>query len=514
MTGSTAPPDPPPTGPAAYPPPGGREDFFERLRALQVVRPRHGRMAGGVCAGLAQRLGVAPIVVRGGMVLLLTLGGFGLVAYLLALALLPDEDGKILLEGAIRRGQGDGIVLLVVIGMLVLGELADRWWVWLGVPLAIATWWFVRGAGSGKTPAQLGQEARGFGERLAGSARGMRRPDPVGMPPAVPGSVPAPSQGPQDAPVGSPVYAPGYPRPASAPPPAGGWPPVPPVGPAAVGQVSRGSYPVVGHGLGPGRTFTPTQTVPSPPAPCRQPAGFAFFLTVVGLGVALVGALMNSGVLTERTERPLGFALAAAAGLAGLALLGAGLRGLRAGGTAFVATVTLVAAVALSYGPTTLPLDGGVGERLWTPQAGQADPAYQLGAGEGTLDLSALPTAGAGQPVSASVGLGSLRIKVPAGMTARIEARLGAGDISVSGADGQRRSKTSGVGTGSTDSFLVGDPARAPDVVVRASVGLGEVVVQTDAPVTGKDGRSTGRISAPASSAPGTPTSTPTGGSR
>ena len=41
----------------------------------------------------------------------------------MALALLPDENGRIFTEEALRRGDGSAIFLLVVIGILLAGEL-------------------------------------------------------------------------------------------------------------------------------------------------------------------------------------------------------------------------------------------------------------------------------------------------------------------------------------------------------------------------------------------------------
>ena len=488
MTGSFEPPGTPPAPQAGSGgAPAGSNDFFDRLRGIGVVRPRAGRMAGGVCVGLANRLGVAPLVVRVALVLLMSVGGLGLLTYLVALALIPDERGKVLLEGALRRGEGDGIVLLVVIGVLLAAEVSDRAWVWLGIPLAILTWWIVRGVAAGKTPRELRDEASQFGRGLAGTARELRRPDPAGTSAA--SSPPHRAHPPANTPADpSAAYPPGYPRPAAAAPPrpTHGTHPGTHTGTQTAAGGGHPAYPQSARGLGPGRTFSPTQPTVLAPPPRRRPrAGFAFFATVVGLGAALVGGLLNTALLQDITQRPLAVALAAAAGLAGLALLVAGVRGLRAGGTAFVATAALAAALVVGFTPSNVPITGGVGERTWLPAAGQADPAYQLAMGEGTLDLGALPRTGAGQVVSASIGLGSLVVIVPADRTVQVDVGLGAGDLTVRDLNGTSRSKSSGVAGVTAQTLLVGDPSRPPDAVVHASVGLGEIVIKTPSPVTG-----------------------------
>ncbi|WP_410668859.1 PspC domain-containing protein [Amycolatopsis sp. cmx-4-68] len=56
-----------------------------------LTRPRHGRMIGGVCAGLARRFGMKPNTVRLLAVLSCLLPGPQFVAYLILWAVLPSE---------------------------------------------------------------------------------------------------------------------------------------------------------------------------------------------------------------------------------------------------------------------------------------------------------------------------------------------------------------------------------------------------------------------------------------
>ncbi len=57
-------------------------------------RPIEDRMLAGVCSGLGRFFGIDPTLVRIGWVLLILLGGSGVLAYLLAWAIIPDEAGQ------------------------------------------------------------------------------------------------------------------------------------------------------------------------------------------------------------------------------------------------------------------------------------------------------------------------------------------------------------------------------------------------------------------------------------
>jgi phage shock protein PspC (stress-responsive transcriptional regulator) len=58
----------------------------------RFLRPREGRVVGGVAAGLARALGVDPLVVRLGFVVAAFFGGAGVLAYVLALLFVPEEQ--------------------------------------------------------------------------------------------------------------------------------------------------------------------------------------------------------------------------------------------------------------------------------------------------------------------------------------------------------------------------------------------------------------------------------------
>jgi phage shock protein PspC (stress-responsive transcriptional regulator) len=89
------------------------------MRALHLTRQRG--WIGGVCAGIADRLGIDPIIVRGIAVVVAVLGGPALLLYAAAWLLLPDADDRIHLE-RLTRGDFDpaniGIGALVVLSLL------------------------------------------------------------------------------------------------------------------------------------------------------------------------------------------------------------------------------------------------------------------------------------------------------------------------------------------------------------------------------------------------------------
>ncbi len=114
--------------------------FFAWLRRLGV--PRRAGWLGGVCAGVAARLGIDPIIVRGIVVVAAVLGAPLVLLYAIAWLLLPDVDGNIHLE-RLLSGSVDpavvGIAVMGVIGFLPLvqgGWLGWRWWPdWPTLPL-------------------------------------------------------------------------------------------------------------------------------------------------------------------------------------------------------------------------------------------------------------------------------------------------------------------------------------------------------------------------------------------
>jgi phage shock protein PspC (stress-responsive transcriptional regulator) len=112
--------------PAAVPPPSGGSRFFGWLRDLHV--PRQPGWIGGVCAGIATRLGIDPLIVRGIVVVVAVLGGPALLLYAAAWLLLPDHAGKIHLEQLIKGRLESPIAGIGVMVLLSIMPVTQGFW--------------------------------------------------------------------------------------------------------------------------------------------------------------------------------------------------------------------------------------------------------------------------------------------------------------------------------------------------------------------------------------------------
>ena len=71
-----------------------------------LVRSRKGRIAGGVCAGLAEYFGMDVTLVRVIVAVIAVItGGAGVLAYLVAWAIIPEEGEKISIAENLVRGK-------------------------------------------------------------------------------------------------------------------------------------------------------------------------------------------------------------------------------------------------------------------------------------------------------------------------------------------------------------------------------------------------------------------------
>jgi phage shock protein PspC (stress-responsive transcriptional regulator) len=126
-------------------------------RSLGITRPSDEAWFAGVCAGIARRFNVDPILIRAGAVALAMLGGFGVVAYLALWLALPGSDSRILGEEAVRRGNVSGVLLLILLFLVLVGGLgwsADGGWrLWLVIPLGYLAYRILRR--DGQTPPPL-----------------------------------------------------------------------------------------------------------------------------------------------------------------------------------------------------------------------------------------------------------------------------------------------------------------------------------------------------------------------
>lgn len=116
MADRLADPGPPPLPPQL---PRGSDRFFSWVSGLGIVRADG--WLGGVCAGIAARLRIDPVIVRGVAVVAALFGMPMLVVYAIAWALLPDTTGRIHLREAFHRRFDPalvGIVILFAVGLI------------------------------------------------------------------------------------------------------------------------------------------------------------------------------------------------------------------------------------------------------------------------------------------------------------------------------------------------------------------------------------------------------------
>jgi signal transduction histidine kinase/phage shock protein PspC (stress-responsive transcriptional regulator) len=147
--------------------------------------PERGLVA-GVCAGLAERLGVDPLLLRAAFVAATAAGGVGIVAYgVLWLLLPPVGEDRAPLRGLRRRTPGSwrtaaGVALLTLSGLLVLRQLG-LWFsdaiVWPVVLAAagVALAWRLSGPGADAESGTADADAPAATERrraLQGAYRG------------------------------------------------------------------------------------------------------------------------------------------------------------------------------------------------------------------------------------------------------------------------------------------------------------------------------------------------------
>lgn len=136
MTETTA--APPPAEPAAEPSARTTDPLF--------VRPRSGRMLGGVCAGIAARWGLDVTLVRIATVVIALVSGIGFVAYVAAWLLTPSDDAPAPLQAdsplaqRVARGRGrwlrrfPSLLLIVLAALIVLVALHH---LWFGLPIGL-----------------------------------------------------------------------------------------------------------------------------------------------------------------------------------------------------------------------------------------------------------------------------------------------------------------------------------------------------------------------------------------
>lgn len=91
----------------------------------RLARPRQGRVLGGVAAGIADQTGASIALVRLGFLVAALFGGFGIVLYLAAWALIPeagaeDSAAERWLRNLTTPGKRAGAFLVGIAGLVIL----------------------------------------------------------------------------------------------------------------------------------------------------------------------------------------------------------------------------------------------------------------------------------------------------------------------------------------------------------------------------------------------------------
>ncbi|MCX6497946.1 MAG: PspC domain-containing protein [Arthrobacter sp.] len=361
--GVTPPYTPPPYG-SAPPAPGVQpQNFFDWIRSHGIYRGRE-RWVGGVASGIAQRLGVDPLIVRGVLIVLTVFAGVGVLLYGLAWALLPEPDGRIHVQEAAagRWSSGmTGALITTVIGFPSLGGGVWGWdrygfgafvWTVFWVGSAIYVVYYL----TQRNKARHGSPLSGRPGGATGGTGGYSAP---GSAPGG-GTVNAATLG--DTTYGTP-----------------GWSALPPSGPTPPYSGGYGG----GHG----------QVPPPVPAPKTRHLGPGTPTVAVTAGLAL---LVGGGIKALDAAHAInlgaaGNAVVWASGAAvlGLGILSSGLRGRTAGILGFFAVVALIIGGIFNLVPNA---DRARFQNVdWSPVSiEQARDGFDLTGGAGTVDLTKL----------------------------------------------------------------------------------------------------------------------------
>jgi len=398
-------------GPAARPPGTEPRDTVPEAAAVPEAvaevprkfrRDRRQKMLGGVCAGLGRQCDMDPVIFRIVLAVLSATGGLGLIFYGFVWLFVPSDDEE---ENEVRKlltgrvdGQALAAVLFALVGCGVFLSMLNN-----GGVLAFATVLALLLAGAGYWSQQ-----RGTPDPDPLAAQAVADAPPEAQAPPVPASYPSWWRDPiiKD---GTHVGGTGY-----------LW------GPgdaqdrdvAAAMNIARGTD---------WRQDIRAARPPKPPGP-RWIGGWVFLIALLagGLGTGLtwddqaLGTSLQTGLACALAVFGAGIAISAFVGRTGA-------------GSIFLAVIT----AGLLAASAALPKDISTHwvHTNWTPASAAAvQKHYDLGTGVGTLDLTHLNLAG-GRTVTtgAEVGVGHLKVLVPADATVKLDIEAGLGDIQLPG---------------------------------------------------------------------------------
>jgi len=464
-----------PAGAPAAAPPGS---FFDWIRGFGLRRSDD-RWLAGVAGGIAAHTRLDPLIIRGILLVVAVLGGPVLFLYAVAWALLPDSQGRILLEQAITGFFEPAMIAVGVLIVLTFVPFMQGVW-WRGVP----DWW--------NMPDWLEATLRtGWILALAAGlvwltvflARRMPRtpaPGPTSHSGFWPGTA-DPGATPADAfpaPAASPAGQAGADAAPSSPQNAGTW----------------YSSPAASHG-GYG-SATPGPTAADREAQRRQRdaaraewrreheeryrrrrLGAAYVSIALGLAVVAGAIAPVVAGYDGWSNAALVLGLAVALGVLALATIIAGIRGKESGALGFFSVLTVLAILFAGVFPAGTAVSV-VGNTTWVvADAAERDPVgYAMVAGSPTLDLRGLdaPSAEVGGTVDLWLVAGSLDVVVPDDVPVVLEVHGLVAGLNYVDQDGDDRSRG---GVFYRDEVRYGRTASSDTTTVRIWVVTGGVNV-------------------------------------
>lgn len=429
LPGDQLPPSRPAAGPSSYPQ-SQPQTFFNWVRSHNIQRGRD-RWIGGVASGVAHRLGVDPLIVRGVFIVLSIFAGIGVLLYGIAWALLPEPDGRIHVQeaGAGRWSTGmTGALITTVIGFPSLGSGFWGWerngfggffWTVFWIAGAIYLIYYLSQRDKAAKGAPIMNTSAETGAAAGGAAFAAPSPagtsSPAGAPPYEPGPY-----------AGGPYSGASY---------VGGTSASGPHDGGAPGSGGSGAIPPYGGGYGAAPPYGGgygSPSAPAPKAPNLGPGAPAVAVTaglalLVGGGIKALEALnlINLGDATNAVV------WASGAAILGLGILVAGLRGRTSGILGFFAVVALIIGGIFNVVPH--------GDRFrfqdanWNPVSiEQARGGFDITGGSGTADLTKLnitPPLGTAVVIPMDVTASNLTVIIPDTVPVEVRADMTLGNL-------------------------------------------------------------------------------------
>jgi phage shock protein PspC (stress-responsive transcriptional regulator) len=406
---------PPPSGPRTT-----RDEMKDLARLRRSVTDRH---IAGVAGGIARHLDIDAIIVRVALVVAVFFGGAGLLLYIGAWILVPEEGTDDEPLGLDRRSRTIALAGVGVLAVLsALGDWAGAFWFpWpLAIIAALVVWFLHR---KQKGPSDL---RSGYGY--------------TAPPAAAPGTTaPGTTEPGTTEPAGDTGYDPGYDT-----------------------TYDTAYDPGYGTTYAPG--YAPTYArAPRPRNPRKRgPILFFFTLALIALAEGVLGVVDLAGVAVTDSAYP-----ALALGITALMLVVGSFWG-RAGGL-----IALGLVAALATAGSTVGHSISDERRDYAPtDAGAVQDAYDFGGGRFTLDLSGISDVDAldGRDVTIDGVGGRVEVIVPDGMDVDVQTQVVGGTSRVFDQTNDGFDITQ-------DGFLDGGD-EVPDMSITIDLVGGEIIVR------------------------------------